>query len=251
MLLQPVEPGLADKLPVAGDGLNSVFTENLDEAANQGNALSAVGVPLVPQICPEQRERYIAHAYGKHQKIDLIATALPVRAVNRQHPLFIQQRSEDRDNQQGNAAVIQIEVVEKVLEPSGLGGELRFAGDIRRKVVELDRTCGNGGADDACQTVAATEVSLGKIMQLRANSVGPIPEHGSPPFGVEDKHCHAPFLCKLNHVYQSVTQVSVEIIRVLWSYHSPRSRATFWAAALCFYIIDVYSIFLRCLAPRA
>ena len=94
------------------------------------------------------------------------------------HPPVFSVKDNDRDDQFGQRALVELDLLEKQLQPPVLGHKIGHALELRCDVVQLHRSGIDNPGDDSGEAAAAGEVELGGFMKADANPVGDGSRHG-------------------------------------------------------------------------
>ena len=93
VVLEPLEPRVADELAVANDQFDAFAAEQGHAIREQGDAVGGVGITaaVVKQL-PAQRHVDVARAGDDEQDVDLALAEIPLRAVQAQAQLTLRGR---------------------------------------------------------------------------------------------------------------------------------------------------------------
>ena len=90
VVLEPLEPRVADELAVAHDQFDAFAAEQGHAIRGQGAAVGGVGIAAaVVEQLPAQRHVDVARTGGDEQDVDLALAEIPLRAVQAQAQLTL------------------------------------------------------------------------------------------------------------------------------------------------------------------
>ena len=126
---------------------------------------------------PEQRDGDVAYADGEHEKVHRVPAPFPSGAVESECKFSL--KGQGSDDQFGQRALVERDLVEKQLQPPVLGHKICLALERRNDVVQLLRLGIANPSDGSRKAVTAGEVGFGGFMKADANPVSNGSRHGA------------------------------------------------------------------------
>ena len=158
LFLQPCQPGVADEFPVGQEAGDLVDPEEPEDVFEDRDPLLGIGIARLVEHPPAHGNGDGAVDDADHQDVDVAATQPPVGPVHGQPP---RPRLEPhhRDQELGEAIVIEIDLLEKPLQAPIVGAGSRAPRKVAGQVREVHRP-GDEHAED--QDAKALQTALAK-----------------------------------------------------------------------------------------